>query len=179
MRGGRRRRGTGLTLIEFLFAISVTAITGLGIAGMFPAALRSVVSGGQVTKATVLAQAMADAIRNDPFDTLVTRYNNLNTSTDATLQTLACPFTPGDTEYDPNFNKKKWKCDLAASEAQLSGRGLPAAYGTVVVACLNADGTTNTTVPCPTDLRRVAVTVTWDRQGTRSVSLVTYVARKS
>lgn len=142
---------------------------------MFPAALRSVVSGGQVTKATVLAQAMTDAIRNDPFDTLVTRYNNLNTSTDATLQTVTCPVTPP-SGYDPDYNKKKWKCDLVASEAQISGRGLPAAYGTIAVACLNADGTTNTTVPCPTDLRRVTVTVSWDRLGSRSVTLATYVA---
>ena len=170
----RRRRCAGLaglTLIEFLFAISVTAITALGIAGMFPAALRSVVSGGQVTKATVLAQAMADAIRNDPFDTLVTRYNGFNTNN----LSVTCPLTV--TGYDPDFNKMKWKCDLVASEAQISGRGLPAAYGTIAVACLNANGTTNTTVPCPTDLRRMRVTVTWDRQGARSVSLVTYVAR--
>ena len=165
----------GLTLVEFLFAVSVVAFTGLGVAGMFPAALRSVASGGQVTKAAALAQSMADAIRNDPFDALVTRYNNLNTSTDAALQALSCPLTI--TGYDADYNKKKWKCDIAATAAQDSGRGLPAGYGTVFVACLNADGTTNSTAPCPTDLRRVTVTVTWDGAGTRSVSLVTYVAR--
>jgi len=168
---GRGAGRAGLTLIEFLFAISVTAMTALGIAGMFPAALRSVVSGGQVTKATVLAQAMTDAIRNDPFDTLVSRYNGLDTNN----LSVTCPVTA--TAYDADFNKKKWKCDLVATTAQLSGRGLPAAYGTVAVACLNASGTTNTTVPCPTDLRRLTVTVTWDRQGARSVSLITYVAR--
>jgi Tfp pilus assembly protein PilV len=171
LRRGRGVGPAGLTLIEFLFAISVTAITGLGIAGMFPAALRSVVSGGQVTKATVLAQAMADMVRNDPFDSLVTRYNGFNTNN----LSVTCPLTV--TGYDAEFNKKKWKCDLVASQAQTSGRGLPSGYGTVAVACLNANGTTNTTVPCPTDLRRVTVAVTWDRQGARSVSLVTYVAR--
>jgi type IV pilus modification protein PilV len=173
LRVGRWTGQAGLTLVEFLFAISVIAFTGLGVAGMFPAALRSVASGGQVTKATVLAQSMADMIRNDPFDTLETRYNNLNTSTDTTLQALTCPVTPSG--YDADSNKKKWKCDIAATTAQLSGRGLPSGYGTVFVACLNADGTTGT---CgSTDLRRVTVTVTWDGAGSRSVSLVTYVAR--
>ena len=175
LRAGRCTGQAGLTLVEFVFAISIIAVTSLGVAGMFPAALRSVASGGQVTKATILAQAMADMIRNDPFDTLVTRYNNLNTSTDTTLRTLTCPVTPSG--YDPDYNKKKWKCDIVATTAQLSGRGLPSGYGTVFVACLNADGTTNSTVPCPTDLRRVTVAVTWDARGSRSVSLVTYVAR--
>ena len=153
------------------------AISLLGVAGMFPSALRSVVSGGQVTKATTLVQAMTDMIRNDPFDTLVSRYNNLNTKTDPTLKMppLACPVTPSG--YDANYNKKKWKCDILASQAQDSGQGLPSGYGTVAVACVNADGTANGSNPCSTDLRRVTVTVIWNPQGTQSVSLVTYVAR--
>ncbi len=159
----------GLTLIELLFAVSVTAITGLGVAGMFPAALRSVVSGGQVTKATVLAQAMADMIRNDPFDSLVSRYNGFDTRN----LTVTCPVNLAG--FDADYSKKKWKCDLLATEAQVTGQGLPSGYGTVSVACLNANGTNGTC--STTDLRRVSVTVTWDRVGSRSVSLVTYVAR--
>ncbi len=169
MKAKRRTGWAGLTLVELLFAISVTAMTGLGVAGMFPAAFRSVVSGGQVTKATILAQAMVDMIRNDPFDTLVSRYNGFDTRG----LTVACPVAPGG--FDPAYNKKKWTCDLLATTAQSSGRGLPSGFGTVSVACLNADGTSGT---CnSTDLRLVTVVVTWGSQGSRSVSLVSYVAR--
>jgi len=42
---------------------------------------------------------------------------------------------------------------------------------------VNPNGTINGTVPCPTELRQVTVTVTWSGQGARSVSLVTYVAK--
>ena len=161
----RDRRGlAGLTLIEFLFAISITAITGLGVAGMFPAALRSVVMGGQTTKATVLVQEMADMIRIDTFSN-VSSYNNLTTTTTCTGTSTLC------------VNKTKWTNDLLAAEAQTTGKGLPAGYGTVSVACVNPNGTSKTCDDANDDLRRVTVAVTWDRQGSRSVSLVTYVAR--
>lgn len=167
MRTGRRLGRAGLTLVEFLFAVSVTAFAGLGVAGMFPAAFRSVVIGGQVTKATILAQEMADMIRADTFGN-VSNYDKTDTS-----KSITCG-TPPTTDCT---NKLKWKNDILATAAQSTGRGLSEGYGTVAVVCVNADGTTNATIPCPTDLRRVTVTVIWDRRGSRSVSLVTYVAR--
>ncbi len=103
-------------------------------------------------------------IRADTFSN-VSSYNSLTTTTTCSGTDTICT------------NKTKWKNDMLAAEAQTTGQGLPAGYGTVAVVCVNADGTTNATSPCPTDLRRVTVTVTWDRQGSRSVSLVTYVAR--
>lgn len=162
----RDRRGlAGFTLIEFLFAVSITAITGLGVAGMFPAALRSVVTGGQTTKATVLAQAMADMIRADTFSNVYS-YNgtDVTSSFTCTGTSTLC------------VNRMKWKNDLLAADAQTTGLGLPNARGTVSVVCVNPDGT-NKTCSSSDDLRRVTVTVTWDREGSRSVSLVTYVAR--
>ena len=48
-----RLDGVGLTLIEVLFALSVLAFALLGVAGMFPSAMRSVSVGGQMTKATI------------------------------------------------------------------------------------------------------------------------------
>ncbi|MBI3085299.1 MAG: hypothetical protein HYY88_06180 [candidate division NC10 bacterium] len=162
----RDRRGlAGLTLIEFLFAISITAITGLGVAGMFPAALRSVVTGGQTTKATVLAQEMADMIRADSFANVYS-YNNTDVTSTFTCSSSGTVCT----------NRLKWKSDLLAAEAQTTGQGLPNARGTVSVVCVNPDGT-NKTCSSSDDLRRVTVTVMWDREGSRSVSLVTYVAR--
>ncbi len=174
MRGQGRFPQAGLTLIEFLFATSIVAFVALGVAGMFPAALRSVVIGGQMTKATSLAQEMIDILRTEAFDSLVTVYDGLDTRS----LSATCPITPPVTGFaDLDYNKKKWRCDLLADTAQLGGQGLPAAYGTVFVTCLNADGSVNGTTPCPTDLRRVTVTVAWDQLASRSVSLVTYVAR--
>jgi type IV pilus modification protein PilV len=165
-----RARHRGLTLIELLFAISVMAFALLGVAGMFPSALRSVMSGGNMTKATTLAEEMADMIRNEPFDTIESRYRSFST---ARLR-VTCPVTPTGA-YDADYNKKKWKCDLEASGAQDSGRGLPNGSGNVVVTCLNADGTTG---DCgSTDLRKVTITVRWEREASQSLMLETYVAR--
>jgi len=176
---GRRLSRLGLTLIEILFALSVMAFALLGVAGMFPSALRSVLTGGQTTKATALAREMVDMIRSDEFRQLVSRYNNLDTRT---VNVNCLYFPPNPPAYDAGFNKKKWKCDLQATAAGISGQplsegqGLPGAYGTVGVACVNPSGTSKTC--SDTDLlRRVTVTVTWQSQGWKSVSLVTYVAQ--
>ncbi len=181
LRQGRGPEQTGLTLVEFLFACSIMAFVALGVAGMFPSALRSVVSGGQVTKATVLAQELVNMIRNELFDDVYLTpgsgngyrgYYTFNTtgSLPATCPTASCN------------NKKKWKTDLLADAAQTSGRGLPGGYGTVAVTCLNVSASspyTLTTGTCGTgtNIVRVSVTVYWDRTGSRSVTLVTYVAR--
>ena len=171
---GRRATSTGLTLVEFLIATSIMAFVALGVAAMFPAALRSVITGGNVTKATALAQEMAEMIRLDAaqsggFDSLISNYNGMNTTTvnyNCLTGTVANR-TPA----------QKWKCDIVATAAQESGRGLPAGYGTVAVTCINANGTGNASNPCTTDLRQVIVTVTWQSTDSRSVSVVTNVAR--
>ena len=180
--GGQSDR-PGLTLVEVMFAVSVLAFALLGVAGMFPSAMRSVHSGGETTKATILARGMIDMIRADAFDSLVSRYNNLDTS----KVTVTCPVTPPTpSSPDPSYNKKKWKCDIAASGTRDTGQGLPGGRGTVTVTCVDFDTTTpfkEKNISCPSSDRndyttkRVTVTVTWGPQGSRSVSLVTYVAR--
>ena len=173
VRYGWRRAAAGLTLIEFLFATSIMAIVALGVAGMFPAALRSVLIGGNTTKATALAREMAEMIRAEAtrperFDSLISDYDGMNTTTvnyDCLTGTVATR-TPA----------QKWKCDIVTTAAQESGRGLPAGYGTVAVTCIDANGAVITGT-CTTDLRRVTVAATWEPTGTRTVSVVTYVAR--
>lgn len=173
----------GLTLVEVLFAVSVLAFALLGVAGMFPSAMRSVQSGGETTKATMLAREMIDMVRADMFDSLVSGYNNLDTS----KLTVTCPVTPPTpSSPDPDYSKKKWKCDIAASGTRDTGQGLRGGRGTVTVACVDFDTTTpfkEKNIACPTPgptdytTRKVTVTVTWGSQGSPSVSLVTYVAR--
>jgi hypothetical protein len=175
----------GLTLVEFLFAVSITAFVGLGVASMFPAALRSVMSGGDMSKATALAREMAEMVRTEPFDTLLTTPNTGNSWTgynsfDTRNLSVTCPVSApqaGTTAYDAAYLKKKWTCDMVADGTLATGKGVPAGYGTVAVACLNPDGSLNSTSPCPTDLRRVTVTIIWDRRGARSITLTTNVGR--
>ena len=175
---GRPLGRPGLTLIEVLFAISVMAIGLLGVASMFPAGLRSVITGGHTSKATMLVREMVEMIQADTFDSLDAYYNGFNTKPLTTglmtvPPTFTCPVNPA----LPDYNKKKWTCDMLLAGVEASGQGLPEGYGTVRVDCVNPNGTINTSVPCPTELRLVTVTVTWTSQGSRSVSLVTYVAK--
>jgi Tfp pilus assembly protein PilV len=165
----------GLTLVEFLFATSVIAFVLLGVAGMFPSALRTVVVGGHQTKASALATQMVEAIRNDRFDFLMGTYGGFDTRN---LTVNCATLAPFSTTFDANYTKKKWTCDLAGTASQDSGQGLPDAYGTVAVTCRNSDGTLNSTTPCPTNLIRVVVTVFWGKNGERLVRYSTNVARR-
>jgi hypothetical protein len=157
--------------VEFLIATAIVSFALLGVASMFPAALRSVVAGGQITRATLLVQEMTDIIRSEPFDSIQARYDNLNTQT----LSVSCPLDEvgAPPPYD-DYTAKRWACDLRMSGAQDSGQGLPGASGAVRVECVDVAGVT---VTCPSGLRRVTVSVSWGDGGSRSVSLVSSVAR--
>jgi type IV pilus modification protein PilV len=161
----------GFTLVEFLIATSIVSFAMLGVASMFPAAMRSVIAGGEMTKATMLAQEMTDIIRSEPFEVLGARYNNVNTGT----LSVSCPLDEvGTPPPYADYTTKRWACDLQMSGARDSGQGLPGAFGRVSVACVDGSGAT---VACPSSLQRVTVTVFWGDSGSRSVSLVSHVAR--
>jgi len=161
----------GLTLVEFLVATAIVSFALLGVAAMFPAALRSVIGGGETTKATVLAHAMTEVIRSEPFDILQARYDGFDTRTVG----VSCPLdeTAMPPPYD-DYTKNKWRCDLLSTGAQDTGRGLPGAYGEVAVQCVDASGAA---ASCASSLRRVTVAVFWGGTNVRSVSAVTHVAR--
>jgi len=161
----------GFTLVEFLIATSIVSFAMLGVASMFPAAMRTVIAGGEVTKATMLAQEMTDIIRSEPFDVLGARYNNLDTGT----LSVSCPLD--EVSAPPpyaDYIAKRWACDLHLTGARDSGRGLRDAYGRVRVDCVDGGGAV---VACPSALQRVTVTVFWGDGGSRSVSLTSHVAR--
>lgn len=166
----------GLTLIEVLFALSVLAFALLGVAGMFPSAMRSVSVGGQMTKATMLARGMIDMIRADQFDRML-GYNGFDTGS----VTVTCPVPPPTASSpDADYNKKKWTCDIAASGTRDTGQGLPGGRGTIAVACVGFSMVSPfnemSDSGCTQETRKVTVTITWDK-ALRVVSLVTYVTR--
>jgi type IV pilus modification protein PilV len=169
----------GLTLVEVLFAISVLAFALLGVVGMFPSAMRSVQSGGETTKATMLTREMIDMIRADAFANVVS-YNNADTG----AVTVTCPVVPPTpTSSIPNYNIQKWACDIKASGTRDTGQGLPGGRGTVTVTCVDFNQSSPfkeiSDSGCTKYTRKVTVTVRWGAgvQGARSVSLVTYVAQ--
>ncbi|MFB3816530.1 MAG: hypothetical protein ACE147_02590 [Candidatus Methylomirabilales bacterium] len=163
----------GLTLVEFLFATSVMALAALGVVGMFPSALKSVVAGGNVTKATILANAALEMLRAEKFDDLVSQYNGFDS--DGGIAGYTCPVSAG---VGTTYNKMRLKCEVSPDAAQETGRGLPDGRLSISVACVDSSG--GMTV-CPgsfPDLRRVSVMVSWERNGARSVQLQSYVARQ-
>jgi len=167
----RTGRPRGFTLVEFLMATSIAAFATLGIASMFPTALRTVVAGGEITKATTLVQAMTDIIRSESFEIIEARYNHLDTQT----LNVSCPLNEGGAGPLPDdYAKKKWTCDLRMTGAQDTGQGLPDGYGRVNVDCVDASGMP---AACSSNLRRVIVSVFWGESGSHSVSLVSHVAR--
>jgi Tfp pilus assembly protein PilV len=164
------RAARGLTLVEFLIATGIAAFALLGVASMFPAALRTVIAGGETTKATMLAQAMMDVVRSEPFDLIDARYHNLDTRTVG----VTCPLAEAGAPPSEDSAARRWTCDLRMSGARDTGQGLPDAFGRVQVECVDLGGAT---AVCPTGLRRVTVGVSWGEGGSRSVSVVSYVAR--
>jgi len=177
-RGGGHDLRLGLTLVEVIFAIAIVGLAVLAIAGMFPTALRTVIAGGRESQATALARGMMDMLRSESVDRLAaappTGYNGFTTAS----LTPACPVTPP-ASPDPDYAKNRWTCEVRGP-GSLGNPGLPSGVGTVSVTCL--DGNMNT-VACgsSTDLRRIAVTVSWGEGlgwGTRAITLVTYVARQ-
>lgn len=167
------RRPAGLTLVEFLFATSVMALVALGVVGMFPSALKTVVAGGNVTKATFLAHAAIEMLRAEKFDDLVSQYHGFDS--DASITGYACP---APVASGTAYNKMRLKCEVSWDAAQSTGRGLPDGRLLISVACMSSMGTPATCPGSLPDLRQVSVTVSWERSGARSLQFVGYVARQ-
>ncbi len=173
----------GLSLLEVLLASVVLGVAILGIAGAFPAALRTVTGGGHLTRATHLAQQMMEAIRSDASD-LIPRYaggDGRGVSTEAPAnfpQDWPWPCTDGSTwagQFCGNTKLLRWRQDLG--QRGDGGRGLAGAVGLVRV--------TDHERPLPggggavssaTTLLRIVVTVNWeDALGRRQVTLTSTV----
>ena len=139
-----------MTLIEILLAATVLVVALLGMAGMFPVAYQNIKFGGQMSKATALAQEMMEILRNESFTNLDS-YKDLNTS--------AC----GSGTDSIATNCRKWRDDINAV-------GLPSGSGSIDICTTSCTSTD--------DLAQVTVAVDWtERTGSKKVELVTYVAQ--
>jgi hypothetical protein len=156
----------GLTVAEILIAASVLVVALLGMAGMFPSAYRAVLYGGQMTKATALAQAMMELVRSGPI-AYVPRYHGVDTDDSSTFPSddlgLSPPFRGG-------THVRRWRSDIALALDQ--GKGLPSGVGTISV----VDHETGLAIggsPPLTLLMRVTVTVSWtETTGRKTVSFM-------
>lgn len=150
-RPGRARGLTpGFTLVEVLVAMSVVMVGLLGITGIFFSGHFNISQSGRDTAAVVVAQSLAENMRNQPQAELP-QLNGMNTDDPAN-----CPGAPG--------SRVNLLCADWISQVQV----LPEGRGTVAV----------TQTPNPTTgimLNRITVTVTWteaSRGGQRQLSLV-------
>jgi prepilin-type N-terminal cleavage/methylation domain-containing protein len=68
----------GLTLVELLIAMAILSVALIGVVAMFPVAHQHVRIGGDVTKATALAQQMVERLRGERLQRLP-RYHQADT----------------------------------------------------------------------------------------------------
>jgi len=99
----------GLTLVEVVIAMAIISVAMMGVVGMFPVAHQHLRVGGDLTKATALAQRMIELLRDERFQTLP-RYHQADTR-----QTGSLPID--DLDETPPFNGgssfQRWRDDIA------------------------------------------------------------------
>lgn len=69
------RSNRGMSLVEILLAAVILAVALLGVAGLFPTAFQNVITGGRITRATLLAEQQLEALRGQTFGTLIVSPN--------------------------------------------------------------------------------------------------------
>jgi prepilin-type N-terminal cleavage/methylation domain-containing protein len=99
----------GLTLVEVVIAMAIISVGMMGVVGMFPVAHQHLRVGGDLTKATALAQRMIELLRDERLQTLP-RYHQADTR-----QTGSLPID--DLDETPPFNGgssfQRWRDDIA------------------------------------------------------------------
>jgi prepilin-type N-terminal cleavage/methylation domain-containing protein len=99
----------GLTLVEVVIAMAIISVAMMGVVGMFPVAHQHLRVGGDLTKATALAQRMIELLRDERLQTLP-RYHQADTR-----QTGSLPID--DLDETPPFNGgssfQRWRDDIA------------------------------------------------------------------
>ena len=170
----------GLTLVEVLIAASVLGVAILGMAGAFPTALRQVSYGGQITKATALADQMMEDVRSEPTPSILlyAGKDGRGVSTEAPANfpddwPWACStgWTWGDL-FCGNTRLNRWRQDIRSDP----GDARPLANGRGTVDVLDHESpfpAGGAAVSGSTTILRIRVTVTWDEPTGRKQVVVT------
>lgn len=150
----------GLTLVEILIAMAILSVSVLGVVGMFPVAYEHVRAGGDVTKATGLAQRMIELLRDERVHTLQ-RYHQADTRQESTFPVDALeeipPFLGGSAFH-------RWREEITSTPLARAGHE---SWGRIEV------------TPLQRGLWSVAITVGWAAPpAERTVFLTTLVGQR-
>ena len=149
----------GLTLVEILIAMAILSVAVLGIVGMLPVAYQHLRVGGDLTKATALAQRMIELLRDERLQTLP-RYHQADTRQNSS-------FPADDLEGTQAFYGgsafQRWRDDIASAAF---GGEVHQSWGRIEVASIDRG------------LLSLTVTVGWQAAPTeRTVQLTTVLSQ--
>jgi len=101
----------GLTLVEVVIAMAIISVAMMGVVGMFPVAHQHLRVGGDLTKATALAQRMIELLRDERLQTLP-RYHQTDTRQTGSLPTDDLDETP---PFNGGSSFQRWRDDIASA----------------------------------------------------------------
>ena len=101
----------GLTLVEVVIAMAIISVAMMGVVGMFPVAHQHLRVGGDLTKATALAQRMIELLRDERLQVLP-RYHQADTRQSGSLPTDDLDETP---PFNGGSSFQRWRDDIASA----------------------------------------------------------------
>jgi prepilin-type N-terminal cleavage/methylation domain-containing protein len=101
----------GLTLVELLIAMGILSVGLIGVAAIFPAAHQHMGVGGDLTKATALAQQMIERLRDEQLQRLP-RYHQADTRQGSSFPTDNLNELP---PFHGGSSLQRWRGDIASA----------------------------------------------------------------
>jgi len=101
----------GLTLVEVVIAMAIFSVAMMGVVGMFPVAHQHLRVGGDLTKATALAQRMIELLRDERLQTLP-RYHQADTRQSGSFPTDALDEAP---PFYGGSSFQRWRDGIASA----------------------------------------------------------------
>jgi len=150
---------TGFTLIEILVTIVIVSIGLLGLAGLQINGLRANISSEARSKATLLADDIAERMRANPLGVTAGAYNNITVDlANCIVPARLCGNTSTNDVVDTctavemaTFDIWEWGCGTAAADVKEGGLINHLPGGTATITCA---------APCPPGSRHT-ITVNW------------------
>jgi len=149
----------GLTLVEVVIAMAIISVAMMGVVGMFPVAHQHLRVGGDLTKATALAQRMIELLRDERLQALP-RYHQADTRQSGSLPTDDLDETP---PFNGGSSFQRWRDDIASAAL---GGNIHQSWGRIEVTSIDRG------------LLSLTVTVGWPATPTeRTVQLTTVLSQ--